>query len=410
MAHVHFDNTEDETHAALVHDCQDLASALASAMTARQAGARCAVVAAVRPAGHSRAFRDERHQLAAMAARASRREHAGGKPEDVEIVRRGSRMIKRVRIDGCWYRTLDLDAGIRAYMGPRGAKRFWHGYYSGKAIDHFTGGVIPIVDSASRRSTNCSSDHYDLVRHLVGDAPETAIGDKGFSVERVFRSARPTARPPSSPGGPAVATSSATTRRPTTGTASPLQALRRADQLRPLLPRRPLKPDERSPRLWLQCIAGATDDARRADHRLLIRLTAPCPALAHRSALPRAQGIPRLLRGPARLVADRYKVAADDLGVRPKIRDIGWHRLRANVAALVDWLRICYREGWLGKPRRNHLGTERKFKDRGRGHQRSSCEDARSHGDHGRIRRERRTARPGQANTALTAGSRRTRR
>ncbi|MGO9908722.1 MAG: hypothetical protein ACLP4R_08065 [Solirubrobacteraceae bacterium] len=64
---------------------------------------------------------------------------------------------------------------------------------------------------------------------------------------------------------------------------------------------------------------------------------------------------------------DRYKVAADDLGVRPKIRDIGWHRLRANVAALVDWLRICYREGWLGKARRNHLGTERKFRDRAGG-------------------------------------------
>jgi hypothetical protein len=53
-----------------------------------------------------------------------------------------ARMIKRVRIEGCWYRTLDLAAGIRAYMGPRGAKRFWHGYYSGKAIDHFTGGVF----------------------------------------------------------------------------------------------------------------------------------------------------------------------------------------------------------------------------------------------------------------------------
>ena len=47
-----------------------------------------------------------------------------------------------------------------------------------------------------------------------------------------------------------------------------------------------------------------------------------------------------------------------------KIRDIGWHRLRAYVAAPVDELRICCREGWLGKPRRNHLGTERKFKDR----------------------------------------------
>jgi hypothetical protein len=58
-------------------------------------------------------------------------------------------MIKR--IDGCWYRTLDLDAGIHAYVGPRGANRFWHGYYSGKAIDHSTGGVVPIVDAHERR-------------------------------------------------------------------------------------------------------------------------------------------------------------------------------------------------------------------------------------------------------------------
>jgi hypothetical protein len=90
-------------------------------------------------------------------------------------------MIKRVRIDGCSYRTLDLEAGIRAYIGPRGAKRFWHGYYySGKAIDHFTGGVIPIVDSASRQEYDLFEDHYDLVRDLVGDVPQTATGDKGF--------------------------------------------------------------------------------------------------------------------------------------------------------------------------------------------------------------------------------------
>ena len=46
-------------------------------------------------------------------------------------------------------------------------------------------------------------------------------------------------------------------------------------------------------------------------------------------------------------MARPHKVAADDLGVRSKIRDLGWHRLRANVAALTDWLRICHREGWL---------------------------------------------------------------
>jgi hypothetical protein len=72
-------------------------------------------------------------------------------------------------------------------MSPGGAKRFWHGYYSGKAIDHFTGGVIPTVDSARRQECDLSEDHYDLLRDLVGEAPETAIGDKGFSVESAFR-------------------------------------------------------------------------------------------------------------------------------------------------------------------------------------------------------------------------------
>jgi hypothetical protein len=62
---------------------------------------------------------------------------------------------------------------------------------------------------------------------------------------------------------------------------------------------------------------------------------------------------------------DRYKVAADDIGVRPKVRSMNFHRVRANVAALVEWLRICAREGWLGSARRNHRRPERRCRDRG---------------------------------------------
>jgi hypothetical protein len=68
-----------------------------------------------------RRFREERRQLAALAPDQANEESAGGKPQHVEIVRRGSRMIKRVRIDGCWYRTLDLKVALRAYIGPRGS-------------------------------------------------------------------------------------------------------------------------------------------------------------------------------------------------------------------------------------------------------------------------------------------------
>jgi hypothetical protein len=61
---------------------------------------------------------------------------------------------------------------------------------------------------------------------------------------------------------------------------------------------------------------------------------------------------------------DRNKVGADDLGLRPKVRDLGFHRLRAHVASLVEWLRICFCQGWLGSPSRRERQTKRGFQER----------------------------------------------
>jgi hypothetical protein len=47
----------------------------------------------------------------------------------------------------------------------------------------------------------------------------------------------------------------------------------------------------------------------------------------------------------------RYRVASDTLANRPKAVGLAWHRLRANVACLVDWLRIAVKNGWLGSAR-----------------------------------------------------------
>jgi hypothetical protein len=55
------------------------------------------------------------------------------------------------------------------------------------------------------------------------------------------------------------------------------------------------------------------------------------------------------------------------------------------------------------------LGTERDFKERAASIIGKLAKMPGSHGDHGRLRREGRTARPGQANTALATRSRRTR-
>jgi hypothetical protein len=61
---------------------------------------------------------------------------------------------------------------------------------------------------------------------------------------------------------------------------------------------------------------------------------------------------------------DRYRVAADTLANRPKVVSLNWHRLRANVACLIDWLRIAKLNEWLGSARaakRERKGVRRKL-------------------------------------------------
>jgi len=125
MAHVHFDNTEDETHAALVHDC---APGRCPRRGNGHAAGRGRSGAALRPARqNTKTFREDRQKLNTLDPETADHERSAHEPARVELVERGGRTVKRVKIADCWYRTLDTEAGIRAYMGPRGAKRFWHG-------------------------------------------------------------------------------------------------------------------------------------------------------------------------------------------------------------------------------------------------------------------------------------------
>jgi hypothetical protein len=119
----------------------------------------------------------------------------------------------------------------------------------------------------------------------------------------------------------------------------------------------------RGPGPWPSPHAGRTPSSkehpasRAPRRRSRVGLTAGGPA-----AFVGSRPIPRIRRGCSRT---RYKVGADDRSIRPKARGIGWHRLRANVACLIDWLRILIREGWLGSPRRNHKSCERPHQKKG---------------------------------------------
>ena len=367
-AHVHVDGTEDETHAALVHDC---APDECPRRGRGSSAGRGRAGAGKRPERESTAaVRRERQRLAALTPEDGERELDAQSPDRVELRQAGSRAVKRVRVKGCWYRTLDTDAGIRAYSGTRGARRFWHGYYNQKAVCHFTGGVLfSGVYSASRQEYDLFDDVYDTACRILGTAPDSAVGDKGYSTASVFKKCTTNGTAPVIPWRPKGGSLKrhdkdehdrhGIPRCKHCGGPTTFVRFSRGDRSKPA--------DQRKPRLWARCMVVATGKCANdqtfscsTDWRLLVPLWRTDP-LYHE--LKQSHSSYEAVHDWWR---DRYKVAADNLANRPKVRSIGWHRLRANAAALVDWLRICSREGWLGSARRNNGKPTRSFEESGR--------------------------------------------
>ena len=364
MAHVHVDCTEDETHAALIHDCQkdDEEGCAFEAVVTRSGRRRAAPGRAKRPERVETSIaRRQREDWNAKAPEEAVEDERTVSPERVQIVQRDGRLIKRIRQGGCWYRTRDLGAGIRAYEGGRGARRFWHGYYSSKMVCHFTGGVVPGVDDASTQEYYLFPRLYDRVCELAGKAPESVIGDKGFSIASCFEHATSNGTAPVFPwrpgGGDYKRHDKATHDR---------HGVMRCRHCGGPMEQVRFSAAHRKPRLWFRCMVGVTPECAKdqtiscsTDWRALVPL-ARTETLYHE--LKESHGT---YEGVHDYWRDRYKVAADDLGVRPKVVSIDWHRLRANVACLIEWLRIGAKHGWLGSARSARREGERRFKEAG---------------------------------------------
>ena len=108
-----------------------------------------------------------------------------------------------------------------------------------------------------------------------------------------------------------------------------------------------------TPRLAYKCPIPACSlyDLRRTiacseDWRALVLLSRTTPEyLALRESHSEYEGTHAYYRS-------RYKVAPDSLSMRPKRIGAAAQQLRADAAVLLEWLRICWREGWLpGVPR-----------------------------------------------------------
>jgi hypothetical protein len=345
LAHVHVDATEDETHARLFHDCRpgdNCARQVVKTRSGRTVAARGS--GAVAPRASAAEARALRHEWSAMSTDDGAKAEEEATPEREEILPDGSR---RLRVNsGCWYRTRDAKAGVRKYASDKGVGRFWHGYYATKLIDHLTGGVIPSVDSCEIQEFKLFAPLFDRVKTMVGAAPETVVGDRGYSYPAVFEHA--------TRNGTAPVFS---WRANNAGVRYDEDTHDRHGVMRCKYcggPTHQIKfsTANNEPRLWFKCINPATADCakeqtiRCSKHwRLLIPL-ARTEALYHE-----LKNSHKEYEGAHDRWRDRYKVAADDLGLRPKALGLDWHRLRANVACLIDWLRIAAINDWLGSAR-----------------------------------------------------------
>jgi hypothetical protein len=387
--YVHVDSTEAETHAALVHDCAPSdpdcrvwkeRRTRVRRRTERQAAwgvspsdpldddgdaedddpehdvdAEDAELEIARSEKRPQRLptatvRELRHKATTEAPPEQLNDENDGDPADEEQLDEGVQATategryRRVQIGGCWYRTLDKSAGIRAYTNARGTTRFWHGFYNTKAIDHCTHAPVAVL------VTNASTQEFDLypglldhVERNVGVRPRAVVADRGFSIKKVFRwnTERGIASVIHWRKATAAERKRDTARYDRHGVPRCTRCGGPTEFVR--------FNHEPTPRIWFRCTLSPTQECRgvqsiacSADWRALVPLRRDDPVyLELRRSHKSFEAVHDYWR-------DRYKVAAADIGQRPKRTGDEWQQLRANAALLIEWLRMSHLHGWLG--------------------------------------------------------------
>jgi hypothetical protein len=344
FAHAHVDSTEDETHAALVHDCQPGEPCARAEDDKSGASVQDSAYRPQRvPTMQAREQREEWNEEDPVEAEQHARD---AEPEAIEDIDKG----KRIRVGGCWFRTRDSEAGTRAYTRKGKTTRFWHGYFSAKVVDAYTGGVIPSVDPANKQEYDVFPELMDRVCKMAGKAPQTVTGDKGYSVEKCFEYATRKGIAPVFPwrGGYNQKRKDHPTH--------DRDGVKRCDHCGGEMKQTRFAIEKgkntETPYLWFKCIAPRLPECEgeqrircETDWRALVPLSRLNPTYHELlKSHYEYEGVHDYWR-------DRYRVAADNLANRPKVVSLNWHRLRANVACFIDWLRIAAVNGWLGSAR-----------------------------------------------------------
>jgi hypothetical protein len=333
---IHVDGTEAETNARVYHACEP------DNCPRNQARGRSPLAKAPTTLAH-----EERHKEDADVP---------GEPKNLEV--KETTKVSKGRLfklsNGCWYSTSDPTAGLRAYGGSRGRPRksFWLGFNNLKAVDHYTGAVLATFTVPA--NINEEKAYPLLLNRLIensGQTPRAVVGDRGFSRSEVFET-----------NTKAGIASVFPWRKHSTREDRDLAGTDHHDQHGiPLCqkchgPGRFVRfqPGEK-PRLWFECENGCGPGSVVCSKgwRYLLplwRTEEAYIALSHsHSQYENAHWRWR----------DQWLVGPDNPSNRPRRRGINCHQLRAEAALLLEWLSVCWREGWIDGRRRN---SEKSFK------------------------------------------------
>ena len=255
---------------------------------------------------------------------------------------------------------LDPDAGYRLYQRSGRATAHWFGYYCVQPTDHYTGLALPATGfPADENEESHAAEVFDITRDAVGRYPWMATADKAYSLTHVYTSAVErgiTLVAPYKPrGNEPDGRAQATTEFDEHGVPFCRHCrVAGTDQVGFVL-EAPKTPGAR-PRavLRVKCAQPSTPACRNVqeiscfvDPRRLLPVWRTHPAYAearlmhqnyersHKEARSRSNAVPRHFETRSKRVSLQLVI------------------LRANVAALNDWVRSSVINGWLGNPALN---------------------------------------------------------
>lgn len=284
-------------------------------------------------------------------------------------VKRG---VPRIRMGKHWFRTRDATAGLRSKNGPRGGVKTWLGFYNAKGTCHtFSTNIVNLVEGADEQESSLFDEIKERAIRILGeDHIRSLTTDRGFMSRAVHQSGANSGITVISPwirrandvdGTPPDFDDFDRDGLPRCkfcgGETEWVRFARHATDQTKLGARKQQvtgeAPTKVQPRIWYRCDNPFTrcKDAQ-GNARIQSMLISREPRLlkplwantAPYQALIKAGLADERVHHQAR---ERYANGGKEVSSRPARCGRDWQQLRAHASVALDWLKICWVQGWL---------------------------------------------------------------